>query len=302
MDAIEKVKGFFSKLQPWQWVGIGIVSILGVYAYYKKSATTTQYEEPALATINPGGLFPGEETGDSSGSSSLSSAGSGTVSDPNAGITSAIQSQSDAFSQAFNNVVGTFQNSIVTQNKVIDQVNQNVETLKESLATGQVQPKATTAQSSAVQTIIPSGGGTPAAAERSASVVAIQSSAGYGNNGSGYNAGASAVVQQAIQSSPAAYVAEVARVEAVYSNRAAAGMDTTAQTNYAKTIQASAPVNLGNNGIGYDAAKSASFESSLKTNTSAYSAEISRVNEVIANRTAAGLDTTAQVNYLNKIK
>jgi uncharacterized protein (DUF885 family) len=188
------------------------------------------------------------------------------------------------------------------QNKVIDQVNQNVSTLRESLNTGQIQPKATTAESSGVQTIIPSGGGTPAAAERSASVVSIQSSAGYGNNGAGYNAGASAVVQQTISSSPSAYIAEVARVEAVYSNRAAAGMDTTAQTNYAKTIQASAPVNLGNNGIGYDAAKSASFESSLKTNTSAYNAEISRVNEVIANRTAAGLDTTAQTNYLNKIK
>jgi hypothetical protein len=304
MDTIEKVKGFFSKLQPWQWLGIGVVSILGVYAYYKKANTSTQYEEPALATLNPGGLFAGqEESGDSSGSSSLDAgAGSGTISDPNAGITSAIQSQSDAFTQAFNNVVGTFQNSIVTQNKVIDQVNQNVSTLRESLNTGQIQPKATTAESAGVQTIIPSGGGTPAAAERSASVISIQSSAGYGNNGAGYNAGASAVVQQTISSSPSAYIAEVARVEAVYSNRAAAGMDTTAQTNYAKTIQASAPVNLGNNGIGYDAAKSASFESSLKTNTSAYNAEISRVNEVIANRTAAGLDTTAQTNYLNKIK
>lgn len=307
MDAIEKVKGFFSNLQPWQWVGIGVVSILGVYAYYKKSSSTTQYTEPPLATLNPGGLFPAESTGDSSGSSSLdsgagSSAGSGTISDPNSGITSAIQSQSDAFSQAFNNVVNTFQTGIVAQNKVIDQVNQNVSKLQENLATGQIQPKATTAQSSPVQTIIPTGGGTPAASERSASVVAIQSSAGYGNNGSGYNAAASQVVQQAIQSSPAAYVAEVARVEAVYNNRAAAGMDTTAQTNYAKTIQASAPVNLGNNGIGHDAAKSASFEASLKTNTSAYNAEIARVNEVIANRTAAGLDTTAQVNYLNKIK
>jgi len=300
MDSIEKVKGFFSKLQPWQWVGIAVVSIFGVYAYYKKSKTAPQQEEPPFATINPGGLFAGQEdTGDSSGSGG---AGSGTVSDPNSGIVSSIQSQSDAFSQAFNNVVNTFQNGIVAQNKIIDQVNQNVDTLRTSLATGQVQPKATTAQSTGIQTIIPTGGGTPAASERSASVVSIQSSAGYGSNGANYSPSASATVQKAISSSPAAYVAEVARVEAVYSNRAAAGMDTTAQVNYAKTIQASAPVNLGNNGIGYDAAKSASFESSLKTNTSSYNKEIARVNEVISNRKVAGLDTTAQTNYLNKIK
>lgn len=59
---------------------------------------------------------------------------------------------------------------------------------------------------------------------------------------------------------------------------------------------------VGNNGQGYNEAVSKAFESSLKTDQSAYQKEIARVNEVIQNRTSLGLDTSLQYAYLNKIK
>ena len=39
----------------------------------------------------------------------------------------------------------------------------------------------------------------------------------------------------------------------------------------------------------------------MKVNKDAYNQEIKRVNDVIANRKEAGLDITAQINYLNKL-
>ena len=60
--------------------------------------------------------------------------------------------------------------------------------------------------------------------------------------------------------------------------------------------------NIGNNGVGYNKAVSDSFEASLKTNQSAYQAEMARVDQVIANRVAQGLDITNQVAYKNKIQ
>lgn len=74
----------------------------------------------------------------------------------------------------------------------------------------------------------------------------------------------------------------------------------TAKDTYAGIYQNGAYV--GNNGQGYNETVSNAFESSLKTNKDAYNKEIARVNEVIQNRTAQGLDTSKQYDYLDKIK
>lgn len=59
--------------------------------------------------------------------------------------------------------------------------------------------------------------------------------------------------------------------------------------------------NLGNNGVGYNESVSNKFEASLKTDKTAYNIEMARVNQVIADRKAQGLDTTAQEAYKKKI-
>lgn len=75
---------------------------------------------------------------------------------------------------------------------------------------------------------------------------------------------------------------------------------TTAKQTYAGIYQDGKYV--GNNGVGYNEAVSTAFESSLKTDKSAYNAEMARVDEVIANRKSLGLDTTLQEQYKAKIQ
>lgn len=290
MEITEKLRDVMKKVEPWQWGAGIIVIILGIRSYLKNKSSSATVPEPfgALASSGGGGAF---ETSDG-GSDTTSTIEPGVSADT---VNTALDNQANAFSAAFNNAIGGLQNSIVTQNQVIDKVNANYASLQDKVAQGLITPQANNAVLAPVTSM--SGG----SSTRSAVSETPASSVNYGNNGSGYSSAVSNAFQSVISSSPAAYIAEVARVESVYNNRTAAGMDTTAQTNYAQNIQASAPVNLGNNGIGYNAAVSNAFESSLKSDSSAKSAEIARTNEVIANRTAAGLDTTAQRNYLNKI-
>lgn len=58
---------------------------------------------------------------------------------------------------------------------------------------------------------------------------------------------------------------------------------------------------LGNNGVNYNPTKAAQTLTDIKNDASLKASELTRTNEVIKNRQAAGLDTTAQKNYLKSI-
>lgn len=337
MDVTEKLRNVMEKVEPWQWVAGVIVAGLGIYAW-SRSSGQGESAESSGQSINPSSLFTQSDSSGGGGGSGGNITDSQTASNESAmtAVVNAISAQTDSFTRAFNNVTGAVQSNDLIVNNSIAKLNENVATLIAEQAKGDIKPTPVKEVPQPVGTITPTGGGVSAVAEKPAMSIAeyvaeekrvesvynarvaagqdvtaqiayaqkIQANApiNLGNNGIGYVPEKAAETIKQVTSSIPAYIAETQRVETVIANRAANGMDTTKQVAYAQTIQAQAPINLGNNGIGYDAAKSNAFEASLKTNQSAYNTEIKRVNEVIANRKAAGLDITNQVNYLNKIK
>lgn len=124
----------------------------------------------------------------------------------------------------------------------------------------------------------------------------------YGNNGEGYTPEASTKNLATLFSSPTAMVTELKRVEEVIANRTKAGMDISRQLTYKNTITKEAGVDFGNNGAGYTAESGKALTTKLNTDSTFKASEITRTNEVIANRTKAGLDTSLQLKYLATLK
>lgn len=289
MDITQKIRDVMEKVEPWQWVaGLGVAG-LGIYAYVTSDKSGGYTDVPLSKVQN----LSGDGGGDSSGSES------GIIET----IAENMENQGESFTQAFNSLTGSITNSNLIVTNAMTKVNEGYSDLNSQVVSLAAVVKENTKP---IGTIIPVSLGESAVKETPALKPSVTTytppvSGNYGNNGVGYNPETTKQYNQVLQTVPSAYIAEVKRVESVIANRKAAGMDTTAQVNYAKSIQSFAPVNLGNNGIGYDPEKSKAFEKSLQTNSSAMGTELVRVNTVIANRKAAGMDISAQTAYLKKL-
>lgn len=265
MSMTEKLKNLMEKVEPWQWAaGVG-VAVLGVYAYYKNKNNTTEYTEVPQAT----GSNVGSNTASYGDFQNLTEATASLLQDQNAKIeeiSGKIVSRDDSLNQAIeaqNQKIAQTQQSIQAQADTFNQsFNNAVSNFNSAIANTNKVVQETS---------------------RSFETQIKQTSS------------SSSVASPVISSAPAA-VSVNSPVVASVASTPTKTTSTPAATTPAKTL------NLGNNGVGYNAAVSNTFESSLKTNTSAYNAEMARVNQVIADRKSVGLDTSVQEAYKKKIQ
>jgi hypothetical protein len=278
MDMTEKLKGLMEKVEPWQWAGGIAVAILGIYAYFKnKNKQTTSTDSGEYMEVP-------QATGSNVGSNTATY---GDIQNLTEAVDNILGSQNTKIEEVSGKLVtyqDTLQASIDAQNKKIadtqtaiqnqadnfnNSFNQAVSSFNSAVAnTNKVVEETSRSFSTQLQQVS-SGGG---------------SSSSGSSNSSGSSGGGSSVVQA------------VAKTVKETTDSIGQVIRTVTSGNTSTTY------NLGNNGVGYDAAKSAAFESSLKTNTSAYNTEMARVNQVISDRKAQGLDTTAQEAYKAKIQ
>lgn len=124
MDVMEKTKGFFKKLEPWQIMAGVIVTGFGLYTLVTKK-DTVEYEAPQTA-LNSGGLFAAG--GDTSGAAGFDAL--------NENLINILEDQGTAFTAAFNNVSGSITDSNNILSGSIMKVNDGLVQMQTALADG----------------------------------------------------------------------------------------------------------------------------------------------------------------------
>lgn len=96
--------------------------------------------------------------------------------------------------------------------------------------------------------------------------------------------------------------AEIQRTKDVIQNRKLVGIDTREQEDYLKLINKQTQAWGLGTGSNTTTQQNRVIQNKINTDAAYRQSELARTQQVIANRRAQGLDTTAQTNYLNKLR
>jgi hypothetical protein len=274
MAMTEKLKSIMEKVEPWQWAAGVVVALLGIWAYMKKKNQPGETTEELVQVPQATGTNVGSNPASYGDFQNLTEATALMLQDQAAKIEEISgklvtrDTSLDTALQEQNNKIAATQTAIDTQaTNFNNSFNQAVSSFNSSVAQTN---KVVDETSRSFETQIKQ--------TQNSVLSTVQD-----------------VVKKEVSVALPVYTAP----------KVTEKTDTLGQIIRTVTTGSESKVyNLGNNGAGYEqnATKQNAFEASLKTDAAAKAAELTRVNQVIADRKAQGLDTSLQTAYLNKIK